>query len=132
MALHKTAPNSRGYYVKMKLLHKHGRSHHQQEKNCFYKYYKWLLWLSLSLYFFTSYLISNNNHTKQPPPHKTTHVSRTLIESNNTAPPQSLHYLGIYTQSHFILQYVKKNIIFKLKIRNLVLFDVLLYKGLRR
>ncbi|ESW04319.1 hypothetical protein PHAVU_011G085300 [Phaseolus vulgaris] len=94
MALHKTAPNSRGYYVKMKLLHKHGRLHHHQEKNCFYKYYKWLLWLSLSLYFFTSYLISNNNTPKQPPSLKTTHGSRTLIESNNTAPPQSLNYLG--------------------------------------
>ncbi|XP_014494609.1 probable glucuronoxylan glucuronosyltransferase IRX7 [Vigna radiata var. radiata] len=94
MALHKTPPNSRGYYVKMKLLHKHGRPHHQQEKNCFYKYYKWLLWLSLSLYFFTSYLISNNNHAKQPSHHQTTHVSRTLIESNKTAPSQSLHSLG--------------------------------------
>ncbi|KAG4979882.1 hypothetical protein AAZX31_12G076500 [Glycine max] len=95
----KRPPNSRGYYVKMKLLHKHGRPHHhhqqQQEKNCLYRYYKWVLWLSLSLYFFTSYLISNNNnnnhHSKQP-----SHVSRALMESNHTTPPQqqALNSLG--------------------------------------
>ncbi|RDX90252.1 putative glucuronoxylan glucuronosyltransferase IRX7, partial [Mucuna pruriens] len=89
MAQQKIPPNSRGYYVKMKLLHKHGRTH-QQDKNCFYRYYKWVLWLSLSLYFFSSYLISNNHHAKD----KTSHVSRALIESNNTAPPQPLNTLG--------------------------------------
>ncbi|XP_027346109.1 probable glucuronoxylan glucuronosyltransferase IRX7 [Abrus precatorius] len=90
MVQHKRPPNSRGYYVKMKLLHKHGRP--QQEKSCFYKYYKWVLWLSLSLYFFTSYLISNNHHHHTTPTShdKTTHVSRALFESNNaTAPLQN-------------------------------------------
>lgn len=105
MAQQKRPPNSRGYYVKMKLLQKHGRPHHhhhhhQQEKNCFYRYYKWVLWLSLSLYFFTSYLISNNNnhHTKKP-----SHVSRALIQSNHTTTPQhALNSPGTYNQSHFI------------------------------
>ncbi|XP_061339902.1 probable glucuronoxylan glucuronosyltransferase IRX7 isoform X1 [Gastrolobium bilobum] len=89
MVEQKRPPNNRGYYVRMKLLNKHGRL--QQEKSCFYRYYKWVLWLSLSLYFFTSYLISNNHdHAKT-----TTHVSRTLSESKtNTAQPQARNILG--------------------------------------
>ncbi|KAL5565795.1 hypothetical protein UlMin_028959 [Ulmus minor] len=58
----------------MKLLqHKHGRT---QEKTFFYRYFKWLLWLSLTLYFFTSYLISNN-------PNKPTSISKTHVISTS-------------------------------------------------
>lgn len=72
----KPFPNRRGFYVKMKLLHhKNGRP---QEKNLFVKYYKWVLWISLSLYFFTSYYISHKSHAPLPKTH-----SRTLIESSN-------------------------------------------------
>lgn len=77
----KKPPKRRGFYVRMKLLH------NKQEKSCFYTYYKCLLWLSLSLYFFTSYLITNNPQTK---PITSSHdkttplVPRTLFESTNT------------------------------------------------
>ncbi|KAE9620582.1 hypothetical protein Lal_00019861 [Lupinus albus] len=73
---------TRGFYVKMKILHKHGRP--QQEKNscCFYTYYKWLLWLSLSLYFFTSYLITNNNNNS-----RNTRVLSELESTNTTTTP---------------------------------------------
>ncbi|XP_044481723.1 probable glucuronoxylan glucuronosyltransferase IRX7 [Mangifera indica] len=75
----------RGFYVKMRLLHKHGR---QQEKNVCFKYYKWVLWFSLTLYFFTSYFISH-----KPIPLSKTHFansksnlpSRALVESINTS-----------------------------------------------
>ncbi|PON66481.1 Exostosin-like [Parasponia andersonii] len=68
----------RGFYVKMKLLHKHGRP---QEKSscCFLRYYKWLLWLSLTLYFFTSYLITNNNNNND----KLTSLSKTHAFSSS-------------------------------------------------
>lgn len=60
----RTTPKSRGFYVKMKLLQqqngKHGRP---QEKSCFFRYYKWLLWLSLTLYFFSPYLLTTTTTT---------------------------------------------------------------------
>ncbi|KAH7542698.1 hypothetical protein FEM48_Zijuj02G0101800 [Ziziphus jujuba var. spinosa] len=86
MVEQKRPPRNRGFYVKMKLLHKHGRL---QDKSFFYRYYKWVLWLSLTLYFFSSYLISNNPQSKLTSLSKT-HVSnsksslasRALIEFN--------------------------------------------------
>lgn len=60
----RTTAKSRGFYVKMKLLQqqngKHGRPH---EKSCFFRYYKWLLWLSLTLYFFSPYLLTTTTTT---------------------------------------------------------------------
>ncbi|KAE9616708.1 putative xylogalacturonan beta-1,3-xylosyltransferase [Lupinus albus] len=60
----KRTPKSttRGFYVKMKILHKHARPQQEKSSCCFYTYHKWLLWLFLSFYFFTSYLITNNNN----------------------------------------------------------------------
>ncbi|KAF4402714.1 probable glucuronoxylan glucuronosyltransferase IRX7 [Cannabis sativa] len=58
--------NNRGFYVKMKLFHhhhKHGRTQEKINSCCFFRFYKWLLWLSLTLYFFSSYLITNNKNT---------------------------------------------------------------------
>lgn len=81
----------RGFYLKMRLLHaKNGRV---QEKSCFFKYYKWFLWLSLSLYLFSSYFITNNNPPNKPTSLTKTHVSnaktilasRALFESTNAS-----------------------------------------------
>uniref|UniRef100_A0A803RAK3 Uncharacterized protein n=1 Tax=Cannabis sativa TaxID=3483 RepID=A0A803RAK3_CANSA len=50
----------------MKLFHhhhKHGRTQEKINSCCFFRFYKWLLWLSLTLYFFSSYLITNNKNT---------------------------------------------------------------------
>lgn len=76
MSEQKKVPQSRVLYVRMKLLHhKQWNNKPQQDKNNFFHtYYKWLLWLSLSLYFFTSYLITShpNNTTTSA---DTSHVS---------------------------------------------------------
>ncbi|KAG7010658.1 putative glucuronoxylan glucuronosyltransferase IRX7 [Cucurbita argyrosperma subsp. argyrosperma] len=84
MAESKAFPRRRGFYVKMKLSHhKNGRA---QEKSFFIRYYKWVLWVSLSLYFFTSYYISHSHSHKShgtAAPMTKTHVSRALVESSN-------------------------------------------------
>lgn len=79
---------TKGFYVKMKLVNKHGRFQIQQEKNsnlCF-KYYKWVLWVSLSLYFFSSYFISHKPIplSKTQLFSKSNVVSRALFESTNS------------------------------------------------
>lgn len=81
----------KGFYVRMKLFpHKNCRA---QEKSFFIKYYKWVLWVSLSLYFFTSYYISHNHKPQEttapiPKTHlsnsKSTFPSRALIESSSS------------------------------------------------
>lgn len=88
---------NRVYYVKMKLLHnKHGRHHLylQDKKTCFYRCFKWVLWVSLSLYFISSYFITNNNpsgnksiissiHKSTVSNSKSGLLSRALFESTN-------------------------------------------------
>ncbi|GAV66465.1 Exostosin domain-containing protein [Cephalotus follicularis] len=85
----------RGFYVKMKFLHKYGR---QQEKNLCFKYYKWALWVSLTLYFFTSYLISHKP-TPLSKTHvsKSSHASRVLFEpiNNSFIHQQTDNYQGL-------------------------------------
>lgn len=115
MAEQKRPPKNRGFYLRMKLPPKHARP--QQDKNCFYKYYKWFLWLSLSLYFFTSCLISNNNpHTKPTSFHQShlstsqsTLPSRALFESSNITAlnAQGTHKFGtIHSFLLVILQFL--------------------------
>ncbi|WJX44103.1 putative glucuronoxylan glucuronosyltransferase irx7 [Trifolium repens] len=101
MENHNNRPSkNRGYYVKMKLMHKHGRT--QQEKNnfnSFHKYFKWILWLSLSLYFFTSYLINNNSHNNNNIRHhktRPTHVIKSLSKSISTNKTTSLKNLKVF------------------------------------
>ncbi|XP_038902908.1 probable glucuronoxylan glucuronosyltransferase IRX7 [Benincasa hispida] len=83
----KAFPRRKGFYVRMKLFpHKNYRA---QEKSFFIRYYKWVLWVSLSLYFFTSYYISHNHKphettTPIPKTHLTNSKSRALIESSNS------------------------------------------------
>ncbi|XP_057458009.1 probable glucuronoxylan glucuronosyltransferase IRX7 [Lotus japonicus] len=85
----KRPSKNRGFYVRMKLLQKNGFKPQQDSRTCcFYSYYKWILWLSLSLYFFTSFLISNDpNNTPPPISNSKSSVvpSRTLFESTNTS-----------------------------------------------
>ncbi|KAL5056141.1 hypothetical protein RYX36_036823 [Vicia faba] len=85
----KTSSKNKGYYVKMKLMHnKHGTRPQQEKNNSFHKYFKWILWLSLSLYFFTSYLVNNNNnnndhHHHHHNNHKPTHIIKSLSQSQS-------------------------------------------------
>ena len=86
----KVFPRRKGFYVRMRLFpHKNCRA---QEKSFFIRYYKWLLWVSLSLYFFTSYYISHNHKShgtsdRMPRTHLSnskSFPSRALIETSNT------------------------------------------------
>ncbi|XP_050213954.1 probable glucuronoxylan glucuronosyltransferase IRX7 [Mercurialis annua] len=70
---------NRGFYVKMKLVHKNGRLDHKNSL-CF-RYYKWVLWISLTLYFITSYFISHKPVISLAKPHSV--PSRALFESSN-------------------------------------------------
>ncbi|XP_057456080.1 probable glucuronoxylan glucuronosyltransferase IRX7 [Lotus japonicus] len=78
----------------MKLLHnKHGRL----EKTFFYRYYKYVLWISLTLYFSSSYLIGHHHRQYHPKPDTTTHVSRALSQSTPTnATTPSLKNLKVF------------------------------------
>ncbi|KAE8700814.1 putative glucuronoxylan glucuronosyltransferase IRX7 [Hibiscus syriacus] len=86
--LQKPTKKNRGFYVKMRILHR-GR---QPEKSLFFKYYQWILWFSFTLYFLTSFFITN-----KPIPLSKTHVfgsrfslaSRVLFESVNKTSQQS-------------------------------------------
>ncbi|KAF6171470.1 hypothetical protein GIB67_017994 [Kingdonia uniflora] len=64
-------PHKRGFYVRMKI------SSNKHKKNIYYFYFKWLLWGSLSLYFFTSYFIASSKNpslssSPTPPSNQTT------------------------------------------------------------
>ncbi|KAG4978628.1 hypothetical protein JHK82_037908 [Glycine max] len=89
MSEQKKPPKSRVFYLRMKLLHKQGNKPQQDKNNnWFHTYYKWVLWLSFSLYFFTSYLITSNpNNTNTPTSHvsnsESNVVPRTLVESTS-------------------------------------------------
>jgi hypothetical protein len=74
---------NRGFYVRMRFLHsKNGRP---QEKNFFYRYYKWVLWLSLSLYLFSSYFITKDNKPPSLDKARVSSASRALYESTNAS-----------------------------------------------
>ncbi|QCE09382.1 probable glucuronoxylan glucuronosyltransferase IRX7 isoform X2 [Vigna unguiculata] len=75
MSEQKKPPKSRVFFVGMKLLHKPGNKPLQEKNSFFHTYYKWVLWLSLSLYFFTSYLITTNPNTAPTSPNTSSHVS---------------------------------------------------------
>lgn len=101
----KRPTKNRGFYVKMRFLHKHGGR--SQDKSFCYRYFKWVVWLSLSLYFFTSYLITNNEptsiHKTTVSTSKTTIFSRALFESTNSTATHfprtnqdTLNHLKIY------------------------------------
>ncbi|KAL8245459.1 hypothetical protein R6Q59_011717 [Mikania micrantha] len=76
--LHRFTKNRKGLYVKMKFFRtKNGKP----EKSFFIKYFKWILWFSLSFYFFFKFL---NNHESSTSSLKTTiinHSHRALSES---------------------------------------------------
>ncbi|KAL7202066.1 hypothetical protein ACSBR1_033693 [Camellia fascicularis] len=93
---------NRGVYVRMRLLqNKHGR---QTDKSYCYGYLKWLLWFSLSCYFFTSYLISHNPQTHKSSTSlaavsrsKSILANRALFESlNNTVLQQPKTHQGLF------------------------------------
>ncbi|XP_043704721.1 probable glucuronoxylan glucuronosyltransferase IRX7 [Telopea speciosissima] len=82
MVFRRTTKSSKRFYLRMKLLDRHG--------NFCYRYIRWVLCLSLSLYFISSYLISSS--TTPTSLHKATvstlrtssSVSRALFETNTT------------------------------------------------
>lgn len=76
--------NSKGFVVKMRFLHK--RSQSEKANSMFwYRYFKWLLWFSLSSYFFVSFLITHSPNPIKPTSFSLSKpsFSRALIESQN-------------------------------------------------
>ncbi|CAA2955778.1 probable glucuronoxylan glucuronosyltransferase IRX7 [Olea europaea subsp. europaea] len=75
--------NTKGFYVRMRLLQNNTRHYRNADKSNFCsRYFKWILWFSLSFYFFSSFLITNNkptNSISRNTVSKTKH-SRALIE----------------------------------------------------
>lgn len=56
--------NTKGFYLRMKLLQNNTRHYRNADKSNFCsRYFKWILWLSLSFYFFSSFLITHNKPT---------------------------------------------------------------------
>ncbi|XP_052180199.1 probable glucuronoxylan glucuronosyltransferase IRX7 [Diospyros lotus] len=94
--LNRQTGRSRGFYVRMRLLQK--QKARQTEKNAyFYRYLKWAIWISLSCYFFTSFLVSHSPTTQKSSTSlpKTTvrhaKASRALFETiNGLQQPRSL------------------------------------------
>ncbi|TYG67925.1 hypothetical protein E1A91_D05G114600v1 [Gossypium mustelinum] len=85
--LQKPIKKNRGFYVKMRILHK-GR---QPEKSLFFRYYQWILWFSFTLYFLTSFFITNKPITLSKPRasgSKLSLPSRVLFESVNKTSQQ--------------------------------------------
>ncbi|OMO82860.1 Exostosin-like protein [Corchorus capsularis] len=74
-----SSKRNRGFYVKMRILHK-GRQH---ERSLFFKYYKWVLWFSFTLYFLTSFFISNKSIPLSKTRVSGSKASRVLFESVN-------------------------------------------------
>ncbi|EXC31802.1 putative glucuronoxylan glucuronosyltransferase IRX7 [Morus notabilis] len=96
----KRTQKNRGFYVRMKLLqHKHGRPH---EKSCFFRYYKWLLWLSLTLYFFSPYLITTTTNTNTNDNKNPTFLSKTRVVSASSR--ALIEFTGSDSQSHILQQ----------------------------
>lgn len=74
----RTTATRKGFYVRMRLLK---QTRHSEKHFCF-RHYRWILWISLSLYFLSSYLISNGgSRNKLSPKGRTHHASRSLFES---------------------------------------------------
>ncbi|RZC90995.1 hypothetical protein C5167_028832 [Papaver somniferum] len=89
---------NRGFYnVKMMNRDPH---HHQNSNNnhkrsyYFYRYFKWVLWISFSLYFFTSFLITINNNMKP-----ISSLSKTTIISTSTNPSSSVISRALFEDS---------------------------------
>ncbi|KHG19243.1 putative glucuronoxylan glucuronosyltransferase IRX7 -like protein [Gossypium arboreum] len=85
--LQKLIKKNRGFYVKMRILHK-GR---QPEKSLFFRYYQWILWFSFTLYFLTSFFITNKPIQLSKPRasgSKLSLPSRVLFESVNKTSQQ--------------------------------------------
>ncbi|PPS00047.1 hypothetical protein GOBAR_AA20606 [Gossypium barbadense] len=85
--LQKPIKKNRGFYVKMRILHK-GR---QPEKSLFFRYYQWILWFSFTLYFLTSFFITNKPIQLSKPRasgSKLSLPSRVLFESVNKTSQQ--------------------------------------------
>lgn len=85
----RTNNRNRGFYVRMRLLHNNGRNVRTSEKSFCYRYFKWLLWFSLSFYFFASFLFNHKPNNTISFISTTTvsqsKASRALIESINSS-----------------------------------------------
>lgn len=92
----------RGFYVRMKL----SRSNRNADKNLCYRYLKWVVWLSISFYFISSFLITGHKPTTSFS--RTTvsrsKASRALIEEESSfnSPPLIKNLQGNFQTFDFL------------------------------
>lgn len=72
-------PRNKGFYVRMKLLH-NTRSNRNPENNFFYRFFKFIIWFSVSLYFLSSFFITTHKPTISRTTISQSKPSRALIE----------------------------------------------------
>lgn len=76
----KKQSKNRGFYVRMKLLNNNNGGNKNRGFFC-YRYFKWVLWFSLSFYFFASFLFNHKPNTiSKTTVHQYSKASRALIE----------------------------------------------------
>ncbi|XP_073145297.1 probable glucuronoxylan glucuronosyltransferase IRX7 [Henckelia pumila] len=66
---------SRGFYVRMRFMHS-SRHNRNLDKSFGYRFFRWILWFSVSLYFLSSFLVTRNKPT--------TSVSRLIVSASKT------------------------------------------------
>ncbi|KAK9072626.1 hypothetical protein SSX86_009061 [Deinandra increscens subsp. villosa] len=87
--LHRSAKNRKGFYVKMKFFRpKNGKP----EKPFLLRYFKWVLWFSLSFYFFAKFL---NNHEPNATNLKTTMINQSHRALSESVLQESNHNHGL-------------------------------------
>ncbi|KAK1435124.1 hypothetical protein QVD17_00884 [Tagetes erecta] len=92
--LHRSNKNTKGFYVKMKFF----RSKNTKPETPFLiKHFKWILWFSLSFYFFARFL---NNHEPN-----TTTLKTTIINHSNRALSESIQHQS--SNNHGLLNDLK-------------------------
>ncbi|KAL5068326.1 hypothetical protein RYX36_019213 [Vicia faba] len=99
----KSSLKSKEFNVKMKLMNKHNTTRIQQDKTCcFFTYYKWFLWLCLSLYFFTSYLITNDPPDTSSKSNVVSHSSSTQNNLRTFDPYEAdFFFVPVYVSCNF-------------------------------
>lgn len=100
--INKPSRKNRGIVVKMRFLHNKRSQNEKTTTKFWYKYFKWLLWLSLTSYFFTSFLI-----TRSPNPIKplSFSLSKSSVPLALTESQKPLSHQGTYQYVCFLFNF---------------------------
>lgn len=79
----KNTSRKRGFYVKMRLLH--NNNNNTRKTSFCYKYFKWVLWFSLSFYFFAMFLFNHKPNNTNNTPSLSPFISKTTVPQYSKA-----------------------------------------------